>query len=853
MDAKDYAGLAGCTGLAFVLYLNTLNAGFVYDDRRAILGNADVTGAGPLAQLLQHDYWGTALTDSGSHGSWRPLCVLSFRLNFVLGGGVPFSFHLINILLHCLVTALVGLVARTLLPTRAGVWCTAALFAAHPIHTESVAGIVGRADLSATIFCLLAFLVYRHHMMHREWQSLSLALLLALAALLCKETAITMLLLCGLCDVLGGRGVKPAAADKKCEQGTLPTTDCNEHRLRSLSILSIALLGAIYCRLGLVPQPSVAFSSADNPTAHESCWWTRTLTYLYLPVVNFQLLLWPQHLSFDWGMESIPRIQTIWDARNLLSALFYGTLLAVTCKGIRLRSRASSSMDYTAVASISLPLLQRLGGNSCYKWHGLLCTCHHQLKQQRSSQQQQQQQQRSAAMSQKCCSSSKSISESALIISAAFLVLPFLPASNLFFYVGFVLAERLLYLPSVGYCLLFGLGFGKLWQHLNGSNHRLLLVCCLGLLLASFSLRTVQRNRDWHDEEQLFRSAVAINPPKALGNLGSVLSSQGRYAEAKVALQLAITYRPNMADAHFNLGIVHQLQQNYSEALACYRRAIELRPQLALAYLNLGTSLLAWNRTRYETEAAAVLLRGARLQGHGVRDRKAHEEARQSAYLQLSALHRSEGRHQQAVEVLYEALATLHLGNAAVLHQRLAALHVELEQWQQADEQQQLAVQLQPQQSATHLSYGQVLARNCSRHAEAEVWFKRALELSPLEPSAHHYYAEFLEQQQRSHEALGYRLRAASLAPHNYALQAAVADALRQLNHLAEAELWYRQAAVLHPQAAHAHANLGAILQMRGQRQQALQCYRKALQLQPGHATSLANLAKMNINIDAST
>lgn len=39
----------------------------------------------------------------------------------------------------------------------------------------------------------------------------------------------------------------------------------------------------------------------------------------------------------------------------------------------------------------------------------------------------------------------------------------------------------------------------------------------------------------------------------ALGNLGSVLSSQGRYEEAKLALQSALAHRPTMADAHFNL------------------------------------------------------------------------------------------------------------------------------------------------------------------------------------------------------------------------------------------------------------------------------------------------------------
>lgn len=210
---------------------------------------------------------------------------------------------------------------------------------------------------------------------------------------------------------------------------------------------------------------------------------------------------------------------------------------------------------------------------------------------------------------------------------------------------------------------------------------------------------------------------------------------------------------------------MHQQQQNYSSALPYYRRAIELRPQLALAYLNLATSLLAWDKERHE-EAGAMLLAGARLPGHGVRDRNAHEEARYSAYLQLSALHRSRGRHQHALEVLNEALATLPIDRRrqrAVLHQRLAAVHVELEQWQDAEEQQRLALHLQPEEGVAYVSYGQALARNvsvkaccqlvplslplseilqCSRYAEAELWFKRAVELSPLEPSTHHHYGK---------------------------------------------------------------------------------------------------------------
>lgn len=50
------------------------------------------------------------------------------------------------------------------------------------------------------------------------------------------------------------------------------------------------------------------------------------------------------------------------------------------------------------------------------------------------------------------------------------IVLPFLPASNMFFTVGFVIAERTLLLPSAGYCFLVVLGLNKLKRYLNSKN-----------------------------------------------------------------------------------------------------------------------------------------------------------------------------------------------------------------------------------------------------------------------------------------------------------------------------------------------------------------------------------------------
>ncbi|KAH8267430.1 hypothetical protein KR018_001931, partial [Drosophila ironensis] len=897
MSPKDYAGLVGCSTLAFVLYLNTFNAGFVYDDRRAILGNEDVTGAGPWTHLLRNDFWGTRLTDSGSHGSWRPLCVLSFRLNFLAAGLTPFGYHLVNVLLHSLATGLVVLVGRIHLPSRAGVLAAGLLFAVHPVHSEAVAGLVGRADLLACVCSLLAYLAYQRHMDNREWGSLLLTVLLALAGLLCKETAITALLLCGTCDVLAavGRGHDKHEITWK----SLPLAgSCSllcpnkssffllQHRLRSLSILSVSLACALYCRLSVLPGPSSAFAAADNPAAHEASWRTRTLTFLYLPVENLRLLLWPQRLSFDWGMEAIPRIRTLWDGRNLLSAGFYaflGRLLWQSRRGL-----PAGVLGFSQVAGISLPLVRRLGDNSCHTWLGnrATCDCHHQLAEQPWSHSGADSYDSELATSKTKTGtgtgrgrrSRRPLPEHPLMC-VAFVVLPFLPASNLLFYVGFVMAERILYLPSVGYCLLVGFGFARIWQQLPAHSPRpfatrLLLLCTLGILLGAHGLRSFQRNREWRDEEQLFRSAIAVNPPKALGNLGSVLSAHGRYEEAKAALTMAIGFRPSMADAHFNLGVVHQNQMNFSSAVTCYRKAIQLRPQMAVAYLNLGTSLVSLGGD--PGEAMRVLRAGSRLEGQGVRDRGGHEAARYTCYLQLGSLLRSQGQLKEAAEMLSEALATLGLQNQnqrIELHLRLGEVYAELEDWQRAEEQQMMALHLQPQQGAAYVTYGQTLARNVSakkpkagaenikinnklcclqgsRLAEAEMWFKRALQLAPLEPSSHHHYADFLEQQERHQEALSLRLRAASLAPADYALQSAVADALRLLNRLVEAELWYRRAVTLQPLAAHAHANLGAILQMRGRRREAVECYHRALELQPGHAISRANLEKINLSWD---
>lgn len=76
----------------------------------------------------------------------------------------------------------------------------------------------------------------------------------------------------------------------------------------------------------------------------------------------------------------------------------------------------------------------------------------------------------------------------------------------------------------------------------------------------------------------------------------------------------------------------------------------------AVAYLNLGTSLIALGRCQ---EAASVLRDGSKLDGTGLRDRGAHNNARISTLLQLGSLYAEQGKLQRALAVYKEALHNL--------------------------------------------------------------------------------------------------------------------------------------------------------------------------------------------------
>ena len=129
--------------VSVLLYLNTLGAGFVFDDHRAILTNDDLDSKKTsIYELFSHDFWGGGMHRKESHKSYRPLTVMTYRLlNYEFAGLDPFGYHLVNVILHAIVSMLFLQVAEIVFgPQRDKEWPTIAalLFATHSIHTEAV-------------------------------------------------------------------------------------------------------------------------------------------------------------------------------------------------------------------------------------------------------------------------------------------------------------------------------------------------------------------------------------------------------------------------------------------------------------------------------------------------------------------------------------------------------------------------------------------------------------------------------------------------------------------------------------------------------------------------------------------
>lgn len=182
--------------LPILLYINTFNHAYVYDDFNVLHENWIVKeGLKGIPVLFQHSY--RYAQNIQNDNLYRPMSQVMFAIEWEFWPNNPHINHIINVLLYALVCWLALVVLKLLFP-KLQFWIIAAttiLFIVHPIHTEVVANIKSRDE----ILCMLGFLSALIFLMHwfstRKSIQLVLSMLCYTVALFSKETALALLLI----------------------------------------------------------------------------------------------------------------------------------------------------------------------------------------------------------------------------------------------------------------------------------------------------------------------------------------------------------------------------------------------------------------------------------------------------------------------------------------------------------------------------------------------------------------------------------------------------------------------------------------------------------------------------------
>ena len=559
-----------------------LKGPWILDDKGTVSMNPIVSGSAPFDNVWTKDFWGIHdVKDKESHKSWRPLCTISYIWNrkFFHREGVveeddTFWFHVVDRLLHAFVSALVypvtGYVFSSLWQQGACVdtgadgtkrsykskmLVVALLFSVHPIHVEAVANTTGRAEVLCALFYFIAFLVFArvgvgislvkylgvslsssHKKEQNQQEGLQmqqssnqstlagsiigvlLMLVFTLASMLCKEHGVTVPVMCVVWDayiatntsipelwdlliwrreedvihagmsmsteVEMNKGKDEKEADCKHSMTSIPDhNDIHVSWIKRRRQCILFLIRTVFCAVGCISlsmwrlskngDSKPDFVCEQNPAACEPSRLLRFFYYSFLWSFNFWLMLYPLWLSPDWSGGSIPLMTEFWatDPRFGMVLLTWSVMLAVILHSI--------CAAFTRVFS-------------------------------------------------KTTSSASEIKRRTVLTSFYWMLLPFLMSSNLIVHVGFVVADRTMYLPSFGFCLLLTEVLFYLPSFVlssssssRGRASNVVTFTCSLFVLTMYTWKQQVQTKLWSDPVLIWGEAYKLNPASILSGTGN--------------------------------------------------------------------------------------------------------------------------------------------------------------------------------------------------------------------------------------------------------------------------------------------------------------------------------------------
>ena len=484
---------------SFLLYLNSLFGNFVFDDRKTVLANFDITKLANIPKFFISPYF----QNKPQSGIYRPLIMVTYAIDHLwFKTNSAFFFHLTNILLHSTNAVLVFMLIKKLSKDKKLAFFTALLFASHPINTEAVSWISGRPELLAFLFSLLSILNF----LKNNWLKTNIFLLLALFS---KETAIVLIPLY----------IYLFFSSKKLKQS-----------LNLNSVYCLLFTVYIYFSFRWLALGKFIFSNdatiVENPLKYAP-FLPRIFTALKIFTLYLVKFVFPLKLSADYSYNQIPILNSPFHTLTIFGFLFILAAIAWLIK------------KKTAII---------------------------------------------------------------LRLSLFFLLFPYLLVSNLILPIGTIMGERLMYFPSLGFCLISGFFFLKLYSfchsrtpHLTGIWNLLTIT-----IISLYFLRTFLRNLDWQNEFKLYTSMAKASPNSILArsNLGGMHIVNKDWAKAKKELLTANNVCECYPHAANNLGLVYQHEENLEKAEKWFKKAIEIDPNYQLGYKNLG--ILYFNQAKFK-------------------------------------------------------------------------------------------------------------------------------------------------------------------------------------------------------------------------------------------------------------
>ncbi|MGY8778884.1 MAG: hypothetical protein ACKVIN_12300, partial [Longimicrobiales bacterium] len=450
-----------CVGLlAGLIYANSLPNEFAYDDHPIVLNNSSVHSLADLPAALVSPYW------PGGYGRelglWRPVTTALIGVTWVAGGGSAFVFHAVNVVGHVVVSLLVLALLFQLL-SYAAAFAAALVFAAHPVHVEAVANIVGVSEIVSAIALLSACLVHVRSGKRSSWRAALLIGALYAFGFGAKESAVTL-------------------------PGIILLIDAARSRLIIGSLASpFAPVGAEM--LEEIPR----------------IW---TLSEIWTHYVR--LWVFPLDLSADYSPGVIP-ISLGWGAANLTGLLLSLLVLGISLVAWR-RPDLAKGVDTGKTAAFGV----------------------------------------------------------------VWFVITISPVSNTLFLSGVLLAERTLYLPSVGLAAATGWVLVRVARH----HPRWAWVVLIVALLAS-SVRVVTRNPDWKDNPTIFTVMMRDYPHSGRSQwaMGDQFLARGQVSEGLRSFRRATDLIGTNYTMMLNIGERLMALERYAAAESLVRHAAAETPQ----------------------------------------------------------------------------------------------------------------------------------------------------------------------------------------------------------------------------------------------------------------------------------